>query len=86
MVGHDRIRVQQIERQAEGYLELAMPQSALDTLGRVRPQERLSARGYYLQGEALRTLERYEEALVPLEKAKEMLNQEVPPCTGATWR
>jgi Flp pilus assembly protein TadD len=66
---HDRIRLQQIERQAEGFLELGMAQNALETLARAGTQPNLSAHGHYLRGEALRTLERYEEALLPLRRA-----------------
>ncbi len=66
-----RIRSRQIERQAEGYLELGMAQHAMDTLSRLGPMEAYAPNALYLCGEALRELERYDEALIPLTKAAE---------------
>lgn len=66
VVGHHRIRMRQLKRQAEGYLELGMPQQALETLARLGPVSRPSSHLLHLRGEALRALERYEEALLPL--------------------
>jgi Flp pilus assembly protein TadD len=64
-----RIRIQQIEQQAEGYLELGMSQQALDVLARLGNSDQYTPKGLYLWGEALRNLGRYQEALVPLERA-----------------
>ncbi|MCR4414929.1 MAG: tetratricopeptide repeat protein [Thermoguttaceae bacterium] len=66
-----RIRSRQLERQAEGYLELGMAQHAMDTLSRLGPMEAYTPNALCLCGEALRELERYEEALVPLTRAAE---------------
>jgi Flp pilus assembly protein TadD len=66
----NRIRRQQILRAAEGYLELEMPGHALDALSRLARDELTSnAVALYLQGEALRALGRYGEAIEPLKQA-----------------
>jgi Flp pilus assembly protein TadD len=64
-----RIRQTKIQRAAEGYLELGMAQHALDALARLGDRAQLDAWSLYLQGEALRAMERYEEALLPLRQA-----------------
>jgi Flp pilus assembly protein TadD len=64
----DKIRLKHVERQAEGYLELGMAQQALDALARLGDEDQLGDHALYLRGEALRALERYEEALAPFEK------------------
>jgi len=55
--------------QAEGYLELGMPEQALQTLGRLGDPAAFSSYALYLWGEGLRTMHRYFEALLPLERA-----------------
>jgi tetratricopeptide (TPR) repeat protein len=57
------IRRSQLTRQAEGYLELGMPQHALTTLARLEMFCSLDSAAQYLRGEALRSLDRWEEAL-----------------------
>ncbi len=69
MSSRDRIRRQQLMIQAEGYLELGMPSHALDVLARSGDPDLLTDHGLYLQGECLRSLERYREAIVPLQRA-----------------
>ena len=63
------IRRAKIQREAEGYLELGMPEQALQTLGRLGDPTGFESDALYLWGEGLRTLERYFEALLPLERA-----------------
>jgi Flp pilus assembly protein TadD len=63
------IRRTRIEREAEGYLELGMPEHALQTLGRLGNPAAFDSRALYLWGEGLRTMQRYFEALMPLERA-----------------
>jgi Flp pilus assembly protein TadD len=64
-----QVRRQKLQQQAEGYLELGMPRHALETLGRLGDLASLDGYSLYLSGEALRSMERYFEALMPLERA-----------------
>lgn len=63
------IRRARIQREAEGYLELGMPEHALQMLGRLGDPSAFDGHALYLWGESLRTLQRYFEALMPLERA-----------------
>jgi len=65
----DVVRLAKIQREAEGYLELDLPQQAIEALGRLGEPSQLDAHGQYLLGEALRMMKRYGEALAPLRKA-----------------
>jgi Flp pilus assembly protein TadD len=58
-----------LQHQAEGYLELGMPQQALDLLDRLEGTEGSDGQTLFLQGEALRALERFHDALIPLNRA-----------------
>ena len=67
---------EQILQQAEGYLELEMPEHALAALDRLANRAAIEAgepllasHAWYLRGEALRSMGCYDEALGPLEKA-----------------
>jgi tetratricopeptide (TPR) repeat protein len=64
-----RIRQTKIQRAAEGYLELGMAQHALDTLARLGDPAGRDARTLYLRGEALRAMERYQDAVPALRQA-----------------
>jgi len=79
------IRRKQIERTAEGYLELGMAQQALDNLGRLGGDENLGPRGLFLRGEALRELQRHEEALATLKKAAEAMPGVVDVLLSLAW-
>ncbi len=79
------VRRRQFERQAEGYLELGMPEHALESLARLGGIENLSPMGLYLHGEALRELHRYEEALDSLEKSAQALPKSVDPLLSLAW-
>jgi len=75
-----------LQHQAEGYLELGMPQQALDALARVAPAEGAAdAQTLYLQGEALRALGRYGEALVPLAQVTNSDPENVHAWLAAGW-
>jgi Flp pilus assembly protein TadD len=63
------IRRMRLQREAEGYLELGMSQHALSSLGRIGDLTSLDPSALYLWGEALRSLERYDEAITPLRRA-----------------
>jgi len=80
----DHVRRKQIERQAEGYLELGMAQHALDLLAALRDED-MDPQGWYLRGEALRALERYAEALGPLEKVAEAAPNDIAVWLGLAW-
>ncbi len=84
----DRIRRQQILREAEGYLDLALmfneawmlePERrqalaarSLATLDRLSSEAAEEAEALFLRGQALRTMEKYREALDPLQLAVQL--------------
>jgi tetratricopeptide (TPR) repeat protein len=72
MEPENTIRRAKIQREAEGYLELGVPHRALEALGRLGDPMEFDVKSLYLWGEGLRELERYFEALVPLERAAKM--------------
>jgi Flp pilus assembly protein TadD len=65
----NRVRRTKIQREAEGYLELGLPRSCLGALARLGDPTGYDSYTMYLWGEALRELERYDEAIVPLRQA-----------------
>lgn len=71
MTPGSRIRQRILQREAEGYLELGLPQRALDALARLGDVSEFDVRTLYLWGEALRNMDRHGEALTPLEQAAE---------------
>ena len=81
----DRIRRMKVQHQAEGYLELGLPQQALDALDRLGTAGTADARSLYLQGEALRSLERYADAIVPLRKVAELEPENVQVLLALGW-
>lgn len=62
-------RRKKLRREAEGYLELGLPHSALGALARLGDPTTLDPYSLFLWGEALRCLGRFDEALVPLVQA-----------------
>lgn len=88
MSGHDRTRRQQILREAEGYLELAMlfgegwsldsekryrlARRTLQSLDRLPLDANSGSEALYLRGQALRTLDRFAEAITPLDSASQL--------------
>lgn len=72
MTGGNRIRLQRILREVEGYLEIDMPQAALEALDRIKEPGTFRGQQLYLTGEALRALERYSDAIAPLEQAADL--------------
>jgi tetratricopeptide (TPR) repeat protein len=81
----DQIRHRQLETEAEGYLELGMPQRALEALAKITDPQDLAPGALFLQGEALRALERYEEALTPLERAATDLPEDIHVRLALGW-
>jgi Flp pilus assembly protein TadD len=68
----DRIRTRRILREAEGYLELGMPEHTLKALDRLSDPATFRGQALYLRGQALRALRRYREALTHLEEAADL--------------
>src|SRR3982751_6626832 len=64
-----RDRIQKQLDEAEGYLMLNLPRRALEILERRSDWATMQFEASFLTGEALRSLERYREALKPLEVA-----------------
>lgn len=77
---YQRIRKQRAIQQAEGYLELNMPRQALDVLERLRAHGPFTWRESFLQGEALRNLELFNEAVAVLVQAAQDFPEHI-----ATW-
>ena len=73
MSAGNRVRIQRTLREAEGYLELNMPQTALDLLSRISDPGTFRGQKLYLTGEALRALDRHTEAITVLEDAADLL-------------
>ncbi|MBN1394204.1 MAG: tetratricopeptide repeat protein [Pirellulales bacterium] len=69
MYCRDCLRSRKIRREAEGYLELGMPQHALRALGRLGDPAAFDAEALCLWGESLQESGRYFEALLPLQRA-----------------
>ncbi len=65
----ERVRLNKIQREAEGYLELGLPALAIQALQRLGDPTHFAPSTLYLWGEALRAAERYQEAIPPLEQA-----------------
>ncbi len=80
-----------LQLQAEGYLDLNMPQQALDVLGRMGAAggpdgtNGTDVRTWYLQGLALRSLERYADAIVPLRKVADLEPENVGVLLALGW-
>jgi tetratricopeptide (TPR) repeat protein len=64
-----RTRLNKIQREAEGYLELGLAQQALNALGRLGNPADTGATTLYLWGESLRALGRFDEAIGSLRQA-----------------
>ncbi len=68
MGSNRRIRLNKAQREAEGYLELGLPQLALDVLSRLGNPSDFGSTTLYLWGETLRALGRCQDALDPLQR------------------
>jgi tetratricopeptide (TPR) repeat protein len=83
--GHNRIRTRQIQTQAEGYLELGLPQHALDALARLGDPSNFSSHALYLWGNALQIMGRYAEALVPLGQSARSMPEDIHVWLALGW-
>lgn len=85
MLAGNRVRIQRTLREAEGYLELNMPQTALDLLARVNDPGTFRGQKLYLTGEALRSLARHAEAIAALEEAADLLPSNIHVWLALGW-
>jgi tetratricopeptide (TPR) repeat protein len=74
-----------IRREAEGYLELGLPQHALDALARLGDTTGVDFRTLLVRGDAMRALERYQEAVIPLLRAAEIAPENVHVWFALGW-
>jgi len=79
------IRRSKIQSEAEGYLELGMAHQALLALSHLGDPSALDSKGLYVWGEALRSLERYEEAIEPLRLAAEAASDNIHAYLALGW-
>ena len=79
----DRIKRQLDE--AEGYLMLDLPRRALEILERRSDWATMQFEASFLTGEALRSLERYREALKPLEVAAALRPADIGVAIALGW-
>jgi Flp pilus assembly protein TadD len=79
------VRSAKIRREAEGFIELGMPQHALQALGRLGDPAAFDLESLYLWGEGLRAMRRYSEALLPLERAARMAPGDVRVRIALAW-
>ena len=70
---------------AEGYLQLTLPVNALRELDRIPADYQSAFLFNQLKAEALRQLERYEEALDAYRKANYVCSDDVRVLTGMAW-
>lgn len=85
MPEHIRLRFTQILKEAEGYLELNLPELALQTLERAGEGGTFRGHVLYLRGEALRALERHSEALEALREAVDLSPSNVHAWLALGW-
>lgn len=85
MSQRDRIRARRILREAEGFLELHLPDSALKALDRLGESHQFRGQACYLRGDALRQLERYTEAVPLLMAAAELAPSNMHVWTALGW-
>lgn len=82
-LAHDRVVRKLLA--AEGYLELSLPERALQILQSQTDWTPMQFEASYLTGEALRSLERYREALKPLEVAAALRPGDVGVAIALGW-
>src|SRR3954466_3935128 len=80
-----RDRIQKQLDEAEGYLMLNLPRRALEILERRSDWATMQFEASFFMGEALRSLERYREALKPLEVAAALRPAEVGVAIALGW-
>ncbi len=81
----NRVRLQRMLREAEGYLELNMPRQALEILDRIDHPGTFRAQLLYLKGEAQRALEKYTEALPYLVESVDLAPSNIHAWLALGW-
>ncbi len=84
MVNPERQRQRKLEA-ACGYLELNMPEHALRELGRISDAESIPLEFNRLRGEALRALDRFDEALETYGRALAVDPEDISVLAGMAW-
>lgn len=85
MSAGNRVRIQRAFKEVEGYLELSMPQKALDLLARISDPGTFRGQKLYLTGEALRALNRHADAISALEEAADLLPSNIHVWLALGW-
>lgn len=85
MSAQHRVRIQRILREAEGYLELAMPRKTLEALDRVDDAGTFKGHKLFLVGKAYRDLERYDLAIEPLVSAADLMPSNLEVWLAVGW-
>lgn len=85
MAARHRIRLRQIQTEAEGYLELGMPQHALDVLERLGGPTHFTSQIFFIRGEALKELGRFVEAVDSLRRAANIAPSNVRVWLSLGW-
>src|SRR3990172_13444028 len=85
MAARHRVRLRQILSEAEGYLELGMPQHALDVFERVEEPSHFTSHAFFIQGEALKQLGRHQDAIAPLGRAAEIAPSNIQIWLALGW-
>lgn len=80
-----RIQIQRDLREAEGFLELGLPRRALITLDRISQAGTFRGHLLHLRGEALRELQRYDEAIPYLTEAADRSPSNVSIWLALAW-
>ncbi len=80
-----RERLRRTRREAEGYLELGMPQHALTALQRNGKLVHGDARGCYLLGESLREMRHYGAAIAPLHRSLDLIPDDIHVWMALAW-
>jgi len=84
-VTRNRLLLGRAIEEAEGYTELGMLEHALRALQRRGALVHGNGRACFLLGEALRELDRYEEALLPLERSADLLPDDIHVLMALGW-
>ena len=81
----NRIQLRRAIEEAEGYLELGMRKAAFGALQRRHSLVQANGRASYLLGETLRELDRYDEALFPLERSADLVPDDIHVWLALGW-